>query len=159
MVSKLYRWLRLPPQDVYHMVLHVRDAERYSIILEVLDDVVLENQNAEWIQSRSTLLEEKTVFKICFLEDVLSITNVLCLVLQTSKKDFGAISRAVSNCIKMLEEILTNKNTDLLKSFNSSCADIVKKIDDYQMWLTVSGSTRKKRAEDRFSNDKDQFMR
>ena len=59
----------------------------------------------------------------------------------------------------MLEEILTNKNTDLLKSFNSSCADIVKKIDDYQMWLTVSGSTRKKRAEDRFSNDKDQFMR
>ena len=57
----------------------------------------------------------------------------------------------------MLEEILTNKNTDLLKSFNSSCADIVKKIDDYQMWLTVSGSTRKKRAEDRFSNDKEQF--
>ena len=103
MVSKLYRWLRLPPQDVYHMVLHVRDAERYSIILEVLDDVVFENQNAEWIQSRSTLLEEKTVFKICFLEDLLSNTNVLCLVLQTGKKDFGAISRAVSNCIKMLE--------------------------------------------------------
>ena len=73
------------------------------------------------------------------------------------KKDFGAISRTVSNCIKMLEEILTNKNTDLLKSFNSSCTDIMKKIDDYQMQLTISGSTRKKRAEDRFSNDKEQF--
>ena len=73
------------------------------------------------------------------------------------KKDFGAISRTVSNCIKMLEEILTNKNTDLLKSFNSSCTDIMKKIDDYQMRLTISGSTRKKRAEDRFSNDKEQF--
>ena len=57
----------------------------------------------------------------------------------------------------MLEEILTNKNTDLLKSFNSSCTDIMKKIDDYQMRLTISGSTRKKRAEDRFSNDKEQF--
>ena len=76
MVSKLYRWLRLPPQDVYHMVLHVRDAERYSIILEVLDDVVLENQNAEWIQSRSTMLEDVlgrctqyhqcSLFKSCF---------------------------------------------------------------------------------------------
>ena len=73
------------------------------------------------------------------------------------KKDFGAISRTVSNCIKMLEEILTNKNTDLLKSFKSSCTDIMKKIDDYQMRLTISGSTRKKRAEDRFSNDKEQF--
>ena len=73
------------------------------------------------------------------------------------KKDFGAISRTVSNCIKMLEEILTNKNTDLLKSFNSSCTDIMKKIDDDQMRLTISGSTRKKRAEDRFSNDKEQF--
>ena len=105
------------------------------------------------------MLEEKTVIETCFLEDVLSITNVLCLVLQIDKKDFGAISRAVSNCIKMLEEILANKNTDLLKSFNSSCTDILKKIDDYQMRLTVSGSTRKKRAEDRFSNDKDQFYK
>ena len=33
----------------------------------------------------------------------------------------------------------------------------MKKIDDYQMWLIVNGSTRKKRAKDRFSNDKDQF--
>ena len=76
---------------------------------------------------------------------------------EADKKDFGAISRAVSNCIKILEEILTNKNTDLLKSFNPSCFDIVRKIDDYQMQLTVSGSTRKKHAEDRFSNGKDQF--
>ena len=99
---------------------------------------------------RSTLLEEKTVFKICFLEDVLSITNVLCVVLQTDKKDFSVISRAISNCIKMLKVILTNKNTDLIKSFNSSCTDKVKKTDDYQMQLTVSGSTRKKRIENRF---------
>ena len=28
----------------------------------------------------------------------------------------------------MFEEILTNKNTDLLKSFNCSCTDMVKKI-------------------------------
>ena len=56
----------------------------------------------------------------------------------------------------MLEEILTNKNTDLPKSFNSSCTDLVKKID-YQMQLTVSGATRKKCTEDRFSNGKDQF--
>ena len=76
---------------------------------------------------------------------------------EAGKKDFGAISRAVSNCINILEEILTNKNTDLLKSFNPSCFDIVRKIDDYQMQLTVSGSTRKKHAEDRFSNDKDQL--
>ena len=59
------------------MVLHVRCRERYSIILEALDDLVSENQNAEWIQYRSTLLEGKTFIEICFLEDVLSITNVL----------------------------------------------------------------------------------
>ena len=91
------------------------------------------------------------------MEDIFSITNVLCLVLQTDKKDVGATSRAVSNCIKRLEEILTNKDTDLLKSFNSSCSGIVKTVDDYQMQLTVSGSTRKEFAEDRFSNDKDQI--
>ena len=118
MVSKLYRWLRLPPQDEYTWCFtsckRCTERERDSIILEALDDVVSENQNGEWIQYRSTLLEEKTVCEICFLEDVLSITNVLCLVLQTDKKDFGAISRSVSNCIKMLEEILTNKNTHAL---------------------------------------------
>ena len=66
MVSKLYRWLRLPPQDGYHIVLHVRDAERYLIILEALDNAVLENQNAKWIHYRSTLLEEKQFSKSAF---------------------------------------------------------------------------------------------
>ena len=103
--------------------------QRDLIILEALDNVASENQNAEWTQYRSRLLEEKIAFKIWFLEDVFSITNVLCLVLQTDKKDFGATSRAVSNCIKRLEEIITNKDTDLLKSFNSSCSGIVKTID------------------------------
>ena len=76
--------------------------ERYSIILEGLDDLVSENQNAEWIQYRFTLLEEKTVFEICFLEDVLSITHVLCLVLLTDKKDFGAqeLLQAASRYLK-----------------------------------------------------------
>ena len=99
----------------------------------------------------------ETVFEISFLEDVLGITNVLCLVLQTDKKYFAAISRAVSNCIKILEEIQTNENADLLKSFNSLCTHIVKKTEDYQMQLTVSGSTRRKHAGDRLCNDKDQF--
>ena len=61
----------------------------YSIILKNLDDVISENQNAGWIHYKSTLLEETAVFEICFSEHVLSITNVLCLVLQTDRKDFS----------------------------------------------------------------------
>ena len=125
------------------------------MILEDLDDVVSENQNAEWIQYRFTLLEQNSLQNLVFGKCTQYHQCSLFGIADTQER-FWCYLKSCFNCIKMLEEILTNKNTDLLKIFNSLCADIVKKID-YQMRLTVSGSTRKRRAQDRFSNDKDQF--
>ena len=67
-----------------------------------LDDILVNNYNAEWIGYRSSLLKPTTVFQITFLEDVLSITNGLCLLLQSDKKDFGAISIAVNSTLVIL---------------------------------------------------------
>ena len=67
-----------------------------------MDDIVSTNKNAEWIGYRASLLKERTVLEITFLEDVLSVTNSLCLLLQSDKKDFGAISRSVKSTVGVL---------------------------------------------------------
>ena len=67
-----------------------------------LDDILVNNCNAEWIGYRSSLLKPTTVFQITFLEDVLLITNGLCLLLQSDKKDFAAISIAVNSTLVIL---------------------------------------------------------
>ena len=41
----------------------------------------------------------------CLLEDVLSVTNVLSLVLQSNQKDFGALRRPIRYTINQLEQI------------------------------------------------------
>ena len=79
-----------------------RCRERYEQTIEALDDILVKNRNAEWIGYRSSLLKATTVFQITFLEDVRSVTNGLCLLLQSDKKDFGAISRAVNSTLLIL---------------------------------------------------------
>lgn len=75
--------------------------------------------------------------EICFLEDILSITNIICLVLQKDKKDFGAISRSVDVSISMLEEITQDCKSKLLKSFNT-CGEIIEQLEeDFKMQSTV----------------------
>ena len=64
------------------------------------------------------LLDSKTLIKITFLEDVLSITNTLSIALQANKKDFEAITRAINSTVTILTEMTSNQNTIHLKRFN-----------------------------------------
>ena len=65
------------------------------------------------------MLDSEILLQISILEDVLSITNTLSLVLQTDKKDLGAIRREKKSTITILTEMASNQNTIHLKSFNS----------------------------------------
>ena len=73
-----------------------RTRERYPIIIESLDDIITKDPKAELIGLRNQMLNSETLLQICFLEDVLSITNILSLVLQSDKKDFAAVHRLCS---------------------------------------------------------------
>ena len=120
-----------------------RCRERYIELVESLDQILTQNKNAEWLGFRSTLLEEKTILEITFLEDVLSITNALCLLLQSDRKDFGAISRAVESTLTTLNNIKSDPNSPNLKSFKQS-TDIIQRLSTLDMRETVAGNTRKK---------------
>ena len=54
-----------------------RCRERYSVIVDALNDIISKNPKPELIGYRSQLLDSKTLLQISFLEDVLSITNTL----------------------------------------------------------------------------------
>ena len=88
-----------------------RCRERYTEIVEALDDILVKNNNPEWIGYRSELLKESTIYQITFLEDVLSVTNILCLLLQSDRKDFGAISRVVDTTISTLKNMHDDPNS------------------------------------------------
>ena len=104
------RWLS-------HGAAYKRCRERYEQIIKALDDILVKNRNVEWIGYRYSLLKPTTVFQITFLEDVLSVTNGLCFLLNSDKKDFGAISRAVNSTLVILEEIKKDVDSIYLKSF------------------------------------------
>ena len=124
------------------MVLLVRDAESYKQIIEALDDILVKTRNAEWIGCQSSLLRPTTVLQIAFIEDVLSVTNGLCLLLQSVQKDFGAISRAVDSMLMILEEIKEDIDSIHLISFRQS-EDIIERVSLIEMWSTVAGGMRK----------------
>ena len=50
------------------------------------------NLNSKWVSYQSDLLISSTVFQITFLEDILLVTSILCLILQSDRKDFAAVS-------------------------------------------------------------------
>ena len=74
----------------------MRCQERYHIIIEALDDIITTSSNPERVVCRDTHLIAATVYQITFLEDVLSITNILSLLLQSDKKGFYVTSRSVN---------------------------------------------------------------
>ena len=57
--------------------------------------------------------------QIYFLKDVLTITNILSLVLQSDHKEFGAVRRATQSTINQLIKMGNYKNCSLFKSLNS----------------------------------------
>ena len=90
--------------------------ERYNVIIEALDDIISTKNNPELVTYRNTLLDTKTVYQITFLEDVLSVTNILSLLLQSGKKDFSVIARSVDTVIEILKNIGENIDTNYLKT-------------------------------------------
>ena len=84
-----------------------------------------------------------TVFQITFLEDILSVTNILCLILQSNRKDFAAVSRAVKSIIAILEDKQNSVKSIHLQTFKKA-DEIIQKLSTIEICTTVSGTKRKK---------------
>ena len=124
------RWLS-------HGAACTRCRARYHIIIEALDDIISITNNPELVTYRDTLLDTETAYHITFLEDVLSVTNILSLLLQSDKKDFSAIVRSVNTVIEILKNIGENIDTNHFKNFNNT-NEIIKKIKVYERQNIVS---------------------
>ena len=94
-----------------------RTQERYPIIIESLEDIITKDPKAKLIGLNNQMLNSETLLQICFL-DVLSITNILSLVLQSDKKDFAAVHRAMQLTCLYLKQMRDNSQSSLLKTFN-----------------------------------------
>ena len=101
------------------------------------------NLNFEWVSYQSNLLISLTVFQITFLKYILSVTNILCLILQSDRKDFAAVSQAVKSTIAILKDIQNNANSTHLQNFKKT-DEIIQKLSTIEMRTIVSGTTRKK---------------
>ena len=109
--------------------------ERYHIIIESLD-IISTTNNLELVTYRSTLLDTETVCQIMFLEDVLSGTNILSLLLQSEKKDFSLTARSLNMVTEILKNIGENIDNNHLKNFNNA-NEIIEKIEVYEGQNTV----------------------
>ena len=109
-----------------------RCIERYVVIIEALDNVLTETekQKPEVESYHATLLQLNKIMQIALLDDVLSTTSALCLLLQSDKKDFGAVNRAVNFTVSRLENITADKNADIFGSFKKS-SDLIDRANSF----------------------------
>ena len=140
MKAVVTRWLS-------HVAACKRCRERYHIIIEALDDIISTSNNPELVTYRNTLLDTETVYQITFLEDVLSVTNILSLLLQSDKNYFSAIARSVNTVIEILKNIGENTDANHLKNFNNAI-EIIEKIEVYERQNIVSSGMRKCQKQD-----------
>ena len=140
MKAVVTRWLS-------HVAACKRCRERYHIIIEALDDIISTSNIPELLTYRNTLLDTETVYQITFLEDVISVTNILSLLLQLDKNDFSAIARSVNTVIELLKNIGENTDANHLKNFNSA-NEIIEKIEVYERQNIVSSGMHKHQKQD-----------
>ena len=133
------RWLS-------HGAAFKRCRERYNIIIEALD-IISTTNNLELVTYRNILLDTETVYQITFLEDVLIVTNILSLLLQSDIKDFTVIARSVNTVPAILKNIGENTDTSHLKNFNNT-NEIIEKIEFYKRKNIVSSGMRKHQKQD-----------
>ena len=88
--------------------------ERYHIIIEALYDIITTSSNPELVACQDTLLKTAPVYQITFLEDVLSITNILSLLLQSDKIDFSALSRSIIIVLGTLKVMGENREKEFM---------------------------------------------
>ena len=120
-----------------------RCRERYGMIVGALDEIITRNPKAELVGYRSELLKASTILQITFLEDVLSVTNTLSLVLQSDHKDFGAVRRAMTSTITVLKNMVADKDSIHLKRFRSY-NDVLSQIESFDAQKVTARGTHKK---------------
>ena len=88
--------------------------ERYHIIIEASYDIITTSSNLELVACQDTLLKTAPIYQITFLEDVLSIANILSLLLQSDKIDFSAISRSIIIVLGTLKVMGENREKEFM---------------------------------------------
>ena len=116
--------------------------ERYGMICGSLDDIITRNPRPELTGYHDEMLNAQTVLHITFLQDVLTIMNILSLVLQSDCKDFGAVRLALSTTLTTLND-MQNSSSVHLKGF---CAyqDVLSQIESFAKQNILVKYTRKK---------------
>ena len=82
-----------------------------------------------------------------FLEDILSVANILSLLLQSDKKDLSVIARSVNGVIEILKNIGENIDTNHLKNFNNA-NERIEKFEVYERQNIVSSGMCKRQKQD-----------
>ena len=116
--------------------------ERYGMILGPLDNIITRNPRPELIGYCDEMLNAQTVLQITFLEDVLTITNILSLVLQSDRKDFGAVRCALLTTLTTLNN-MQNISSVHLKNFRAY-QDVLSQIESFAKLNILAKHTRKK---------------
>ena len=119
-----------------------RCRERCRMILGSLDDIITRTPGPELIGYRDEMLNAQTALQITFLEDVLTVTNTLSLVLQSDHKDFGAVRCTLSTTLTTLND-MQNISSVHLKSFGGY-QDVLSQIESFVKQNIPVKHTRKK---------------
>ena len=88
------------------------------------------------------MLNAQIVLQITFLEDVLTVTNTLSLVLQSDRNDFRAVRRTLSTTLTTLNDMQNISNVHL-KSF-LAYQDVLSQIESFAKQNIPAKHTRKK---------------
>ena len=119
-----------------------RCRERYRMILGSLEDIITRTPGPELIGYRDEMLNAQTALQITFLEDVLTVTNTLSLVLQSDHKDFGAVRCTLSTTLTTLND-MQNISSVHLKSFGGY-QDVLSQMESFVKQNIPVKHTRKK---------------
>ena len=113
------------------------------MIIEALDNVLIETEKQKPEGYQAMLLQPNMIIQIALLDDVLSTTSALCLLLQSDKKDFGAVNQTVNFTVSRLETMIADKNANISESFKKS-SNPTDKINSFNKQPLISFQTRKK---------------
>ena len=90
------------------------------MIIEALDNTLTETEKQKPEGYHVMLLQPNVIMQIALLDDVLSTYSALCLLLQSDKKDFGAVNPTVNFTVSKLETMIADKNANIFESFKKS---------------------------------------
>ena len=112
------------------------------MILGSLDDIIIRNPRPELIGCNDEMLNAQTVLQTTFLEDVLTVTSILSLVLQSDLNDFRAVRGTLSTTLTTLNDI-QNISSVHLKSFRDY-QDVLSQIELFAKQNIPAKHTRKR---------------